>query len=145
MLSGNRTPMPGDKMPPLPLASHRLSREEFGKRLDNLRLRRGWSQSDLGRHSGLTRGSISEYIKGRAFPSTLNLKRLADALSVKPEDLLPNVILTAAEDEQPAMQMKVLSSNPGMALVNIHRMLPTELASKLMSQIAEYDAAANAG
>lgn len=45
---------------------------------------RGWKQADLARYSGITTGSISNYINGR-IPDKNVLKKIAKAFKIPPE------------------------------------------------------------
>lgn len=57
------------------------------KRIKELRLRNGWTQSRLAALTGLHVTHISHFEHGRE-PSTKNLMRLARALGTDPNDLL---------------------------------------------------------
>lgn len=46
----------------------------------------GWSQADLARHSGLTRGAISNYVNGRV-PDEVALRKIAKAFNIPPENI----------------------------------------------------------
>ena len=48
----------------------------------------GWSQKKLAEESGLTESSISRYISGARDPSIMTVSKLAEAMSMKPMDLL---------------------------------------------------------
>lgn len=62
---------------------------EVGERLRRLRTRRGWSQEHLGFESGLHRNYIGGIERGERNVGIENIARLADALGVRPRDLLP--------------------------------------------------------
>ncbi|MGH8561273.1 MAG: helix-turn-helix domain-containing protein, partial [Nevskiales bacterium] len=79
-----------EEVAPTSLSSKQQTRYEFGRRLLNLCLQKGWNQSDLARASELGRDAISTYVRGRSFPDPKNLRKLADALGVAMDDLLPN-------------------------------------------------------
>jgi len=53
---------------------------DFGTVLTILRLIRGWSQEDLASASGLRRGTISDYERGKMVPGHNTLNRLLDAM-----------------------------------------------------------------
>ena len=46
----------------------------------------GWSQADLARRSGLTRGAISNYVNGRV-PDEISLRKIAKAFNMPPENV----------------------------------------------------------
>lgn len=56
---------------------------------------RGWSQSDLVRHSGLKRAAVSVYCRGAALPSKVSMEKLSKALKCKPSDLLSDSVVLA--------------------------------------------------
>jgi transcriptional regulator with XRE-family HTH domain len=57
---------------------------EFNDWLLNQLRERSWSQADLARASGLTRGGVSNYINGRT-PDEAALRKIAKALKLSPE------------------------------------------------------------
>lgn len=60
----------------------------FGARIKSIRLKRGFSQEQLGLISGLDRTYISGIERGLRNVSLINLERLAIALDVAPAELL---------------------------------------------------------
>jgi len=58
------------------------------EQLATLRERKGLSQADLAKRTGLQVSAISHFEKGRRSPSAANLQRLADALDVSTDYLL---------------------------------------------------------
>lgn len=70
----------------------------IGKRLKALRERRGLSQYELARAAQVSQGLIWQIEAGRKNPGLETLLRLAQALSVSPEELLPVV----SKEEQEA-------------------------------------------
>lgn len=69
--------------------------------------KRGWSQSELARRSGLTRQTINTLIKGRSEPQAETCLAIARGLNVPPEtvlraaDLLPEL---PVPDRDPTLQ-----------------------------------------
>src|SRR3546814_17801689 len=84
-------------------------------------LAKNWSQADLARRAELGRDSISTYINGKTFPDPLSRKKLADALGVSVDELIPNGMETALDQEFPAVDLKQAVGHPGMAGVRINR------------------------
>ncbi len=60
----------------------------FGQRLKSVRKRRGWSQAQLAKIVGCSRGYLSSLETGSFSPSMSVLRKLADALNVKAYELL---------------------------------------------------------
>lgn len=74
--------------------SHEESRHRWLNRstplpsLRNLRWSRGWSQEELGRHAGVSAGTVYQLENGRrgAYPATV--RKLAAAFQIQPVDLV---------------------------------------------------------
>lgn len=60
-----------------------------GQRVRALRMRRGWSQEQLGFKSGLHRNYVGGIERGERNVAIVNIARLAKAFGVRPRDLLP--------------------------------------------------------
>lgn len=114
-----------------------ITNEEFGRRVYSRMLQHGWNQSDLARAAGLTRDAISTYVRGRSRPSPSNLTKLATALGVEPQELLPNAVESAIRDDTPLMEMKVSPAKPSVAWLRISRLTSTEAATKIMQILVD--------
>lgn len=124
-----------------PLAPKSLTKQEFGKRLYRLMLAKGWHQSELARQAGVPRDAVSVYIRGKSLPTPVNLQKLAGALGLPAEELLPNHAEGAIdEDELPAFEMKVSSGAPNMAWVRVNRLVSTQTAVKIAELLDNDDA-----
>lgn len=103
-----------------------LTREEFGRRLADAMSDKGWNQAELARAAGVLRDSVSNYIRGNILPEPKNLAKLAHALGVTPDDLLPNYSEQAIEtDINPPLEIKTSSENPDMSILRINRIVKT--------------------
>jgi transcriptional regulator with XRE-family HTH domain len=109
-----------------------LTKQEFGKRLYQLMIRKGWHQSELARKADVSRDSVSTYMRGVSMPDAGNLGRLAEALGVEPVDLLPNTVEAAMDNDVPSMEMKVSGSDPRMAWLRVNRLLSTATCLKVV-------------
>ena len=68
-------------------------------RLKAERLRRGWTQTDLGYHARITPAETSRIETGRLRPYPNQAERLASVLDLAPADLLMEVAATEAAIE----------------------------------------------
>lgn len=124
-----------DSMPETSLAPKHLTKQEFGRRLYQLMLARGWNQSELARQADLPRDSVSTYIRGRTLPTPKSLQAMADALGVTPADILPNSIESAVDEDMPSIEMRVSTSAPSMAWLRINRLVSLSTAAKVIEMI----------
>lgn len=121
------------------LTPRALTKQEFGRRLHNMILERNWNQSDLARAAGLGRDSISTYVAGKTFPTPRALERLAEALQVDKNDLLPNAMMAAMDDEHPAVELKQASGHPGKAWLKVNRAMSFSTAAAIIDIIDRAD------
>lgn len=107
---------------------------QLGKKIRDLRLRRGMTVQQLGEATGLSKGFISQVENSRTSPSLATLRDLARALEtsvaylVVEEDQVPYLVRAA---ERPRLQLggttsrvEVLSAQPKRNLELIHAELP---------------------
>lgn len=120
------------------IAPKHLTKQEFGRRLQNLMIEKGWNQSELARRAGLGRDAISTYVRGRSFPEPINLKRVADALSISPHEILPNTIEWAmGNDENPALEIKQSSTHPGKVWLRVNQLVTFQQAAVIFETLSE--------
>jgi transcriptional regulator with XRE-family HTH domain len=62
--------------------------KRFAKRVKSLRIKKGWSQEELGRRADLHRTYIGSIERRERNVSLLNVERIAKALGVDVRDLL---------------------------------------------------------
>ena len=114
-----------------------MPKQEFGRRLQTLLNERNWSQADLARAAqaatgkSMGRDAISTYINGRSFPTPASLNQLCKALGLTREELLPNSLMNATQDEHPAFEMRAAAGMPGRAWVRVNRLMSFETASEI--------------
>lgn len=136
MASRNRTHLSdtakaAPKMPAKMTPKH-LTKQEFGRRLYELTLAKGWRQSDLARKADIQRNAISTYVLGKALPTPVNLHKLAKALGVKSEELLPNHAESAIESDNPALSMQVSPGAPEKAWLRVNQLVRTTTAVEVI-------------
>lgn len=134
MAKSTRTHIGGDPTDGA-LAPVHLTKEQFGRRLYNLMISKGWRQSELARRAGLTRDAISTYVNGRSLPSPQNAKKLADALEVPVENLLPNIVEGAISQGRADFEFKTIASDPTRAWIKIDRSVSLATAVKIAELI----------
>lgn len=117
-----------------------LTRAEFGQRLSRAMLNKGWRQSELARQSGLSRDSVSTYILGKTLPSQINLKKLADALGLTEEVLLPNHTEFAIAEDPPSFEMKASINDPKLMWVRVNRLVSMTTAVAIANLLNDEDA-----
>jgi transcriptional regulator with XRE-family HTH domain len=121
------------------LAPQALSRQEFGRRLYALMLERNWNQSELARQADLGRDAVSGYVRGRQFPEPKSLEKLAKALHMKPQDLLPNAAMRAIDSEVPAFEMKQAAGHPDKVWLRVNRMVSITQAAQVFAVLNPKD------
>jgi len=112
-----------------------LSKQEFGRRLHALMLERNWNQSEFARQADLGRDAISTYVRGRSFPDPKSLKKLADALDMKPLDLLPNAVMRAIDSEAPAFEMRQAAGHPDKVWLRVNRLVTIQQAAAVFAAL----------
>lgn len=109
-------------------------KDAFAKRVYRLMLSKGMNQSELARAAGLERNRISSYVRGVALPTGLSLTKLAQALGVKPNDLLPDDRLS---DAPPPVRV-VFSPDHTRVRITVDTWLPTAVGTEIIKQIGEH-------
>jgi transcriptional regulator with XRE-family HTH domain len=118
-----------------------LTKQEFGRKIYNMLMEKGWSQSELARRSDLPRDSISVYIRGKSFPTPSSLAKLAKAFNLDPVEMLPNHTVSSVErDQDSAFSINSSSVDPGKAFVRVNRVVSFETAMKIGQLLADEDA-----
>ncbi len=129
-----------------PLTPSAMTKQEFGRHLQRALHDRNWSQADLARAvkektgKPMGRDAISTYINGRSFPTPTSLNMLCQGLGMTKEELFPNAVMNATDDEHPEFEMKAAAGNPGQAWVRVNRMMTFATASKIAALLNEEDA-----
>lgn len=117
------------------LAPKHLTRQAFARRLYRLMLARGWNQSELARRADLPRDSVSTYIRAKVLPTPQSTQRLASALGVVPEELMPNHVESAIDEDTPSLEMKVSVNAPSKAWLRVNRLVSLATAARVIDLI----------
>ena len=64
-------------------------RMEIAKRLKEIRLKKGLTQSDVAKLAGLNSNFYAKVERGEAKPSVETIKKISEGLKVKSSDILP--------------------------------------------------------
>lgn len=127
------------------LTPQALSKQEFGRRLQQVLNERHWTQADLVRaveeETGkkIGRDAVSTYINGRSFPTPASLSLLCAGLGMTREELFPNALMSATNDEHPAFEMKAAAGHENKAWVRVNRLLTFETAARIAGLISDED------
>lgn len=123
--------------------------EEFARTLERLMLDRNWSQSDLaraafgtqvnpktGREEVTNRDRVSMYIRAKQIPDKVNAQRLADALGVRVEELMPDIHLSAVERDNPSFSIVMMPGDMDRAVLRVNVAVPWAVAMQIRDILA---------
>lgn len=116
-------------------AQKKAMREEFARNLHRALQKRGWMQTELGRHAGIARDSISHYMAGRNMPGPVNAKRIADALRVPLDELMPWISSDPVAGETPVIELKEMPS--GKTFITVNKVVTPDTARQIMNLIRD--------
>uniref|UniRef100_A0A7C1NX76 Helix-turn-helix domain-containing protein n=1 Tax=Agrobacterium albertimagni TaxID=147266 RepID=A0A7C1NX76_9HYPH len=116
------------------MPSENPDKDAFGRHVYKLMLAKGLNQSELARLAGLERNRISAYVRGLALPTGLSLTKLAKALGVDPNDLLPDARLS---DSPPPVSV-IFSPDHSKVRITVDTWLPTAIGTEIIKQIGEH-------
>jgi transcriptional regulator with XRE-family HTH domain len=120
--------------------------ERFARCLQELRTKKGLSQSDLarliwgsqtnkrtGRLEARNRDRISCYEAEKSFPDPHNLQKLAEALGVTPEELAPDLTGATVERENPELMIVAIAGHPDKVMLQVKKLVSFDVASRIMA------------
>lgn len=119
------------------LTQKHILKSEFGRRVWQLMMKKNMNQSELSRLSGLGRDSISQYVRGRNAPNPSSLRKLAKALGVAPEDLLPNYSEQAALKDVPTFQIQQVGGDSKQVWLHVNQKISSDQALRVMAILNE--------
>lgn len=145
MVRKARTHITNDTPTESALVPKHLAKQQFGKRLYKLMIAKGWHQSELARQSDLPRDSVSVYVRGKSLPTPQSLQKLAEALGVSAEELLPNQIEGAIDEDAPAFELRASPNRPAVAWLRVNRLVSMTTALKIGEILKDDDATDRSG
>lgn len=117
---------------------NRNKKTEFGRRLKSLMLERGWNQSELARYAEMGRDNVSGYINGKYLPNAKHLHKLARALHVDPQTLLPDTeALPLPPQDEEYLEIRNIPGRHGQVALRVSKLLDPDTALKVMQVIHE--------
>ncbi len=132
-----RNPPPAPATETSASAPRAIILREFGKRLQNAMMERGWNQAELARaatrHTAgkkLSRANVSNYIRGVALPGPMYLRALSKALGMNSEELLPARAYPTVDEHAPPLDVKELDN--GLAWLRVNQAVDWEVALKVL-------------
>lgn len=102
--------IPGSKKPKKPAPS---PKQTPGELIREARLRRGWTQDDLGVSLGVSKQRVYAVESGREVASLDWLLRVARALDLRPSDLDPSLASLVTDVTQPAAKVTMALDGSG--------------------------------
>lgn len=118
-------------------------RRDFSKRLQEAMIRKGFNQTETARRASghlpkgkkMGRDVLSNYIRGVALPTPVNLNALCKALGTEPADLLPDRGHSTIANTNPIMDIR--QTDDGLAFVRINQAMPMTKAFKILAILNE--------
>jgi transcriptional regulator with XRE-family HTH domain len=110
-------------------------REDFARNLHRALQKRGWMQTELSRHTGIGRDSISHYLAGRNMPGPVNAKRIADALQVPLDQMMPWISSDPVAGDTPEMETKHMPG--GRTFISVNKVVGADTALKIITLIRD--------
>ena len=150
---------PTRRLPPAPAGTAGRTRimemelEQFANRLQALRSEKGWSQSELarqvwgeietkeGKKVARNRDRISVYEKGKSRPDPHNLKAIARALGVTPEELAPDILGSTVERQNPELAIVAIAGHADKVHLRVNKLVTMAMATEVMQVLGRGDGA----
>ena len=122
-------------------ASPKDVKKEFARRIQKAMTDKGWNQAELARMASkytvdkkeVGRFSISNYVRGHSIPRPDQLIALAQALGVKPGDLLPTRGVPGVDPPPPPSDLKDLGH--GRVWLRVNQETSWDTALKILSML----------
>jgi transcriptional regulator with XRE-family HTH domain len=147
---------PTRRLPPSPAGTAgrthvmQMQIEQFARKLQRLRVARGWSQSDLarevwgeitvkstGRKAARNRDRISTYERGKSWPDPHHLAKIAEVLGVTPEDLAPDITASTIDRENPEIALVKVAGHADKVHLRIDTVTSLAVATQIMGLLSQ--------
>lgn len=108
------------------------AKQTLARKIHRAILDKGWTPAELARRSGLSRDNISTYMRASSLPSGDSLTKLARALGMEPDELLPNrPDVTYSDPDSPTLELTQTPSHPGKAWLRVNQLVSMSTATKI--------------
>jgi transcriptional regulator with XRE-family HTH domain len=116
-------------------------KRQFGATLQHHILDRGWRQADLARAAGIGPDNVSVYVRGKSMPGPTHLRKIADALRVHADDLLPGILDESDErtGRPSSILLREISGKPGRVWLHVERELDYDRALEILQMLRQED------
>ena len=110
-------------------------KRQFGAKLQSMLLERGLKQAELARKAKMGRDSVSVYIRGRSLPGPTHLHKLATALGVDADELLPGVVdsSVARTGGRSPLRIEEIPGKPSRAWLHVEREVSYDTAMAVLA------------
>ncbi len=131
-----------------PMAPDDIARRQLSRRLVEVMMERDLKQADIaegvfGKNPktgyALGRDSVSQWVRGRSLPEPRNLQWLADFLGMDRSELVPPSAFNRQAHEDPAVELRQVSGEPGMAWIRVNRACSTVAAAQILDILNKDD------
>lgn len=110
----------------------------LAKKIHRAIVEKGWTPAELARRAGLTRDNISTYMRMASLPTPESLAKLAKALDMTTEDLLPNrADATFSDPDNPTLEITQTPAAPGKARLRVDQVVDFAVAAKIAALLQE--------
>lgn len=114
-----------------------LVKTEYARRLKKHLDRKNMRQSDLARLADLNRDVISTACRARSLPDPVNRAKIARALGVAPEELLPNDMQGDTNMAEPPYSLRAYGTDGKLAWLTVNRLVEAKTGSAVIALLNE--------
>lgn len=131
-----------------PMAPDETAKRDLSRKLVELMMERDLKQADIaaavfGRDPKTKyprgRDSVSQWVRGRSLPEPKNLQKLADFFGVDKSVLVPPSAFSRQAHEDPAVELRQVAGEPGMAWLRVNRACSTTAAAQIFDILNKDD------